>query len=289
MIAAAGIENDPAMRGLPQRQAVAILQAATERSRGLRLPGGVSAAGLWEGLRPVNREFARNNARSPGLKYLNATHVPNSGDEVVSASAGNSAYTRDPDVQLMLRVKEGDEGAFAELVAGYQDRLVGLLAHMLRDQDAAEDVAQEVFMRVYRARQRYEPTAKFATWLFRIANNVASNARRSLSRRREVPLNIRDSGPLGPRPAEKLLAEKSGLMPTRQLAKSELQAVVRQALESLGERQRMALLLHKYEGMSYADIGETMEMTPAAVKSLLSRARENLRVKLEPYVNSKER
>ena len=139
-------------------------------------------------------------------------------------------------------------------------------------------------MRVYRARHGYEPTARFSTWLFRIANNLASNFRRSKVRRKEVALSVRDSGPLGPGPEEKLVAEKSALMPTRQFDKRELRSIVRNALETLNERQKMALLLHKFEGMSYADIGETMELSAAAVKSLLSRARENLRIKLEPYV-----
>ena len=184
----------------------------------------------------------------------------------------------------MLRTKDGDEEAFAALVQNYQNRLVAVFYHMLRDQESAEDLAQEAFLRIYRSRHSYQPTAKFSTWLFRIAGNLASNSRRSKGRRREVPLNIRDSGPLGPRPEEQLIAEKSGMMPNRQLARREVQAMVQDALKELNDRQRMALLLHKFEGMSYADIGESMEMSPAAVKSLLSRARENLRGKLEAYV-----
>jgi RNA polymerase sigma-70 factor (ECF subfamily) len=191
---------------------------------------------------------------------------------------------RDPDVRLMLRAKEGDETAFAQLVSSYQDRLVGVLTHLLQNQDAAEDVAQEVFYRVHRARHGYEPTAKFSTWLFRIANNLASNARRDAGRRHETTLNLNDSGPLGPRPNERLLADKSGLMPARQADRSEMCAIVQAALASLNEKQRLAVLLHRFEEMSYADIAETLEMSPGAVKSLLSRARENLREKLEPYV-----
>lgn len=203
---------------------------------------------------------------------------------MVSGSSTQIPYVRDPDVQLMLRAKNDDEEAFEQLVRSYQKRLIAIFYHMLRDQEAAEDLAQEAFLRIYRARHGYKPTAKFSTWLFRIASNLASNSRRSLGRRKEVPLNIRDSGPLGPRPNEKLIADKSALMPNRQLAKNEVQNVVRSALDELNERQRLALLLHKFEGMSYADIGEAMEMSPAAVKSLLSRARESLRGKLEPYV-----
>lgn len=195
-----------------------------------------------------------------------------------------TTYTHDPDVQLMLRVQEGDQDAFAQLVAAYKDRLIGVFSHLLHDQDVAEDLAQEVFLRVYRSRERYQPTAKFSTWLFRIANNLASNTRRNRGRRKEVPLELRDSGILGNRPEEQLLAEKSGMMPTRQVAKRELQDVVRQAITTLNERQRMAVMLHKFEGMSYADIGQAMEMTVPAVKSLLSRARENLRDVLQQHI-----
>jgi RNA polymerase sigma-70 factor (ECF subfamily) len=203
---------------------------------------------------------------------------------VSNASTSELRYLRDPDVQLMLRTKAGDEAAFQELVKNYENRLIAVFYHLVRDQEAAEDLAQEAFLRIYRARHKYQPTAKFSTWLFRIAGNLASNSRRSKGRRREVPLSIRDSGPLGRRPEEKLIAEKSGMQPSRQLARNEVQNVVQQALSELSDRQRMALLLHKFEGMSYADIGESMEMSAAAVKSLLSRARENLRERLEKYV-----
>ena len=191
---------------------------------------------------------------------------------------------RDPDVRLMLRAKQGDETAFTQLVTNYQDRLVGVLAHMLQNKEAAEDLAQEVFLRIYRARHGYEPTAKFSTWLFRIANNLANNLRRDTGRRKETLLNVNDSGPLGPRPGERMIAEKSGLMPARQFDKSEMCSMVQAALSTLNEKQRMAVLLHKFEEMSYADIAAALEMTPVAVKSLLSRARDNLREKLEPYV-----
>ena len=184
----------------------------------------------------------------------------------------------------MLRAKQGDEVAFTQLVTSYQDRLVGVLTHLVQDRQAAEDLAQEVFLKIYKARHGYEPTAKFSTYLFRIANNLASNRRRDVGRKREVTLVGSDSGPLGARPAEQILAETSGMMPARQFARIEIQAVVQDALSTLNENQRMAVLLHKFEEMSYIDIAATLDTTVSAVKSLLSRARENLRVKLEPYV-----
>lgn len=193
-------------------------------------------------------------------------------------------YLSDPDVQLMLRVKQGDEEAFAELVEHYQDRVISIFANILSDQEAAEDLAQETFMRIYRARNGYEPQAKFSTWLFRIANNLASNTKRSKGRRKEVQFGSDETGPLSTRPPEKNLPEKSGLMPARMLDKAELLNIVHQAMESLNERQRIAVLLNKFEEMSYADIAATLELSPSAVKSLLSRARENMKDHLEKYV-----
>jgi RNA polymerase sigma-70 factor (ECF subfamily) len=210
-------------------------------------------------------------------------HASQESPDVVTSEPALSQYLHDPDVQLMLRAKRGDDAAFSQLVENYQDRLVAVLYHLLGNQEAAEDLGQEVFLRIYRNRSKYEAKAKFSTWLFHIANNLASNWRRDGARRREAPLVGSDSGPLGARPQEQLLAEKSALMPARVLDRNETQTLVRAALESLNDRQKMAVLLHKFEQMSYIDIAAAMDLTPQAVKSLLSRARENLRVYLEPF------
>jgi len=197
----------------------------------------------------------------------------------------DSGFLHDPEVQLMLRAKKGDDDAFSKLVVTYQDRLATIFYHMTQNQESAEDLAQDVFMRIYRARHGYQPTAKFSTWLFRIANNLAINAHRNKSRRKEVSLPVGESTQMsGLRPEEQALADKSALMPTRQLDKHELQAVVQKAMDQLNERQRLTVLLHKFEGMSYTEIAEAMEMTVPAVKSLLSRARDTLRTSLEPYM-----
>lgn len=192
----------------------------------------------------------------------------------------------DPDVRLMLLVREGNATAFEELVEKYQARLVGILGHMTSNRDQAEDLAQEVFMRVYRARQSYVPGAKFSTWLFTIAHNVASNAIRKQSRRREINLTNSPSGQISVRPLDRMAKARSGMMPTRQVARKEIAVIVQQAIETLNERQKMALLLSKFEGMSYIEIAEAMGLTTQAVKSLLSRARNNLRELLEPYLES---
>jgi RNA polymerase sigma-70 factor (ECF subfamily) len=207
--------------------------------------------------------------------------------EAAMKDMGSQYSLRDPDVRLMLRAKEGDESAFEELVLNYQDRLVHIFYHLVGSQETAEDLAQETFLRIYRARHGYTPTAKFSTWLFRIANNLASNSRRSKGRRKEVDINSGTDDSELPR-NEDLVAEKSALMPTRQVDHKEMTHVVQSALTCLNDRQRLAVLLHKFEEMSYADIGATMDLTEPAVKSLLSRAREALRVKLENYVKNGE-
>ena len=188
----------------------------------------------------------------------------------------------------MLRVRDDDAAAFEELMLRYQDRLVGVLSHIVPQRDMAEDLAQDVFLRVYRARKSYKPGAKFSTWLFTIANNAARNALRTLSRRKEVHLAPRP-GETGANPLDDAAIAASGLLPTRQLDSAEMRAVVRQAIGSLGERQRMAVLLHRFEHLSYAEIGEVMDLSPKAIKSLLSRARGNLRDVLEPYLAQGEK
>ncbi|MDG1511963.1 MAG: sigma-70 family RNA polymerase sigma factor [Mariniblastus sp.] len=192
----------------------------------------------------------------------------------------------DPDVRLMLQVREGSAAAFEALVEKHQKRLVMVLEHLVSDRTQAEDLAQDVFLRVYRARERYIPTAKFSTWLYTITHNVASNSIRKSSRRKEINLVASPSGSMPVRPLDTMAKDKSNLMPTRLADQKEMEKVIREAIQSLGPRQRMAMLLSKYEGMSYNEIAESMELTTQAVKSLLSRARGNLKEALAPYLNS---
>jgi RNA polymerase sigma-70 factor (ECF subfamily) len=183
----------------------------------------------------------------------------------------------------MQRVREDETGAFEELVERYQQRLVGILQHLVGNPEEAEDLAQEVFLRVYRSRKKYHGKAKFSTWLFTIANNLAMNSLRTKQRKRAVPLNLNESGPLGPRPAEQLVKDRAN-QPMQHLQQAELAVVVQQAIAGLNERQRMAVVLNKFEDMGYAEIAEVMELTVKAVKSLLSRARDNLRIALQDYI-----
>lgn len=205
----------------------------------------------------------------------------------VGESSAQSYELRDPDVRLMLAVRDDDASAFEKLMLRYQSRLVTVLEHLTGRRDAAEDLAQEVFLRIYRSRKRYVPGSKFSTWLFTIANNVASNARRSRARRKErniTPSAGDDTGAWSQAPLEQMAQAKSAFLPTRQLDKAEMREVVRLALDTLNERQRLAVLLCKFESMSYVEIAEAMGMSPQAVKSLLSRARDNLRDVLEAYL-----
>ena len=190
---------------------------------------------------------------------------------------------RDPDIRLMLRVREDDPAAFSELVAQFQHRLVGIMHHLVGNADEAEDLAQEVFLRVYRNRKKYSPSAKFSTWLFTIANNLAMNALRNRSRRPIVPLNGHNTDPAGARPEEQI-AKPNGETPSFGLRQAELADRIRAALDTLNERQRMAVVLNKFEDMNYAEVAEVMGLTPKAVKSLVSRARARLRDALAGYV-----
>ena len=191
---------------------------------------------------------------------------------------------RDPDIRLMLRVRDDDDaGAFGELVERFQHRLVAVMHHLVGSADEAEDLAQEVFLRVYRTRKKYTPKAKFSTWLFTIANNLGLNALRDRKRRPVLPLEVRDSGPLGTRSADALAPDRAD-PPAHNLQQQELADVIRTALDALNERQRMAIVLNKFEDMNYADIADVMGLTTKAVKSLLSRARGKLRESLQGYI-----
>lgn len=201
-------------------------------------------------------------------------------------SLSQQLEARDPDVRLMLQVRDDVQGAFEVLVERYQHRLIGVLAHILGGrQDEAEDLAQEVFLRIYKARKGYRPRAKFSTWLFTIANNLASNHLRTKGRHPTVGLGGEETVQMPHRPAGSQIPAPDGTA-SAQMRKVELTQVVREALDRLGEDQKMAVLLNKFEEMSYAEIAEVMGRSEAAIKSLLARARTNLREQLEPYLRT---
>lgn len=193
----------------------------------------------------------------------------------------------DPATRRMLRVKQGDTEAFSQLVDEFRERVVGIIYHLVGNADEAEDLAQEVFLRVFRSREKYEPTAKFSTWLFTIVNNLARNAIRDRHRRKDQARGQSyDSGSFS---AEGEAAAPSGAMPSRIFAKVELSEIVRFAVMQLSDEQRMAVMLNKFEGMNYKQIADVMNKSEMAVKSLLARARHALRETLQPYLEEGSR
>jgi len=186
------------------------------------------------------------------------------------------------DVQLMLDVKAGDEESFDLLLHKYRLPLVNFLGRMVHDRGTAEDLAQEVFLRVYRARKQYTPSAKFTTWLFRIATNLALNSLRDTRHQRmevsiDAPANDEEDAPPRELPArEKRIDEH--------MIEQDRADFVRRTVLALPEKQRAAVLLHKYEEMDYAEIAKVLECSESALKSLLFRAYESLRVQLAPLV-----
>src|SRR5271165_789917 len=189
------------------------------------------------------------------------------------------------DVQLMLDVKAGDEQSFELLLHRYRSPLVNFLYRMVRNREQAEDLAQEVFLRVYRARGEYVPTAKFTTWLFRIATNLALNSLRDnryqkLEDSIDAPARV-DSEDGDERPLD--VPEKHPNIEQHlvDVARSQM---IRHAIDKLPEKQRAAVLLHKYQELDYAEISKILSCSESALKSLLFRAYEALRVELAPLV-----
>ncbi len=186
------------------------------------------------------------------------------------------------DAIVMLRVKTGDESAFAYLVQKYRRQMVGYMYRMCHNPAAAEELAQEVFLRVYRSRESYEASAKFNTWLYRIATNLAVNHARDT--RHERPENtVRLDEPDQETGATPDLADDS-LTAEEQILRRERMAVIRKKVQALPERQRMAVVMHKFQQMDYREIAEVMKLSESATKSSLFRAYETLREQLKEFV-----
>jgi len=196
---------------------------------------------------------------------------------------GLRAETTDFDVGLMLAFQKGDASAFRGLVDRNHARVVGLAYRFIGNATEAEDLAQEVFLRVYRARQTYRPTAKFSTWLFRITANVSLNALRSRSNRRD-DVSIERLAEWSEKPQG--TADDEAAAPEHRLHREELRGRVQEAIRALPEKQQIAVVLNKYEGMRYAAIARTLGCSTMAVKSLLARARENLKDRLLLYLRT---
>lgn len=186
------------------------------------------------------------------------------------------------DAEMMLRVKAGDDAAFDYLVQKYRRPIIGFMYRMAHNATVAEDLAQEVFLRVYRSRASYEPSAKFSTWLYRIATNLGVNfARDTRHERPENVMNLDEPDTeTGQAPD---LRDKAPNVEEEILRRERLTAI-RQKVEALPERQRMAVLMHKYQQMDYRQIAEVLKLSESATKSLLFRAYETLRQELREFV-----
>ena len=196
--------------------------------------------------------------------------------QTMSASIPNTTSPAlDRDAELMLRVRDGDTGAFTQLLERHRGAVVGFMYRMVQNRGVAEELAQEVFLRVYRSRSSYEATAKFSTWMFRIATHLALNWLRDHK-------NEKNRESLDEEIVDGVGRQVTDLAPNteqRMVAESRLYEV-RRAVEMLPDKQRAAVLMHKYQELEYSQIASSLECSESAVKSLLFRAYERLRERL---------
>lgn len=195
-------------------------------------------------------------------------------------SEQKSPYLSDPDVRLMLAFKEGDISSFENLMVKYFPRVLNFVYRYTNNRAVSEEIAQEVFIKVYQNQNKYEPKAKFQTWVFTIARNVSLNE----LRRKKPTFSIDTPIKTSQGSVNRQFEDENAVVADQQMLKEEMADYVREAIGSLPENQRVATILLRYEGLSYAEIAKTMKTTEKAVKSLLSRAKESLKEKLAKFV-----
>lgn len=182
------------------------------------------------------------------------------------------------DFELMERIGAGDHEAFRQLVVRHQNAVIGTVAKMLGNASEAEDIAQQVFLRIWRHAKRYRPDAKFTTYLYTITRNLVFNETRRKSRKKEVSSDEREEN------SNQIIEANPDRQPDAELLQAELQRAVDEAIASLPETQRMAVVLRRYEQLSYEEIAAVLNLSVSAVKSLLFRARTSLREALSGYL-----
>ncbi|MBT8043835.1 MAG: sigma-70 family RNA polymerase sigma factor [Verrucomicrobiae bacterium] len=210
-----------------------------------------------------------------------------SGDQIPSSSESADAGFVDADeasgnaldIALMMRVGDGDEQAFEQLIERHQSAVIGTVAKMLGNASDAEDIAQQVFLRIWKSAGRYQPTAKFTTFLFTITRNLVFNESRRRSRKKEYSINEREDD------FHLQTTDAQTASPDDALLHDELQRAVDKAIAELPEKQRLAVVLRRYEGMPYDQIARILELSIPAVKSQLFRARNTLRESLQQYMD----
>ena len=192
---------------------------------------------------------------------------------------GNPGRSEDDadDVRLMRLVGRGETNAFEELIEKHQALVAGTVARMLGSNSDVEDIAQQVFIRVWKSARRYVPRAKFTTWLLKITRNLVFNEMRRTKRRPHIPLQPEQGA------ENATLRDETNPAPDASLLESELQQAIEDAIQQLPETQRMALVLRRYEQLSYEQIAEVLDLSVPAVKSVLFRARTELRSRLSKY------
>jgi RNA polymerase sigma-70 factor, ECF subfamily len=190
----------------------------------------------------------------------------------------------DPDAVLMLRVKRGDRAAFTALVEKYKQPVMNFVFRSLRDETEAEDLAQNVFLQVYKSRSRYVRTAKFSTWLFTIARNLCLNEIRRRSR--HPAESLEETHAENEDQPQRQYEDKKVFLPSEKILHGELAQKIEEALAGLPENQRSAILLCRQDELSYEEIAEILDCSLSATKSLIHRGRETLREKLKPYLKT---
>lgn len=184
-------------------------------------------------------------------------------------------FAVDLDTQLMIRVQCNDASSFGELLNRNRNLVVNYLSRMVANRAIAEELAQDVFIRVYRSRQTYEPSAKFSTWLYRITTNVALNHFRDEKRtRNEISLEVQDAAQV------RREARDHGILIEDRLVREVVARQIRNAIQNLPPKQRAAVIMHKYNELDYAQISRILGCSPSAVKALMFRAYETLRLRL---------
>lgn len=193
-----------------------------------------------------------------------------------------STEREDPGVRWMLAYQAGEEAAFDRIVEGYSGQVWSLLTRFLGPHPRREDLVQEVFLRVIRARASYTPSARLSTWLYRIAFNLAANERDRSRVRAERSLEVvRSAGD----DAVVEVVDEAAPAPDAAMQREDVVTAVRTAIAELPEKQRMAMLLARYEELPYAEIAVVLDSSEKAIKSLIHRARETLRARLAPFLS----
>jgi RNA polymerase sigma-70 factor (ECF subfamily) len=186
------------------------------------------------------------------------------------------------DAEIMLAVAAGDEAGYNYLVGKYHRQIIHFLFRMVRNEAIAEELAQEVFLRVYRSRESYRAEAKFSTWLYRIATNLAVNHARDTKYERQAQTLELDAPDTESGTTPEVADDDPNI--EQRLLREERMAAIRAQIQALPERQRMAVLMHKYQEMDYREIGEVLKLSESATKSLLFRAYQTLRERLKDFV-----